>query len=273
MDILNKFEKFELNQRNRISKEDKEGCERIQAIYEQTLSAYKKWYDAYHAAKASIEEYNLRNLKLKDLSICECIEKLHNGLISSIYSYFTNKYKVKIINNFEDKNDYDYNHLNNTINTSPLDYKLYVEDIIKQLNGLDFESLRIKQLKEDIKGICQNRYNKEWNIDIKGNTIRFKGLVQLSFWGMDFDKFLKIESALSRFEFGNETKFSELNMIRKSWSLKWHEITPNIELNTTKNVKSLKFFQNGRVDVKFSSPEMAREFIQNWCGYTLSSVA
>lgn len=273
MDILTKFENFELNQGNRISKEDKEGCERIQAIYEQTLSAYKKWYDTYHTTKISIEKHDLYDLKLKDLSICERIEELHNSLISNIYSYFTNKYKVKIINNFEGKNDYGYNYSNSTINTSPLNYKLYVEDILKQLNGLDFENLRIKQLKEEIKDICQNRYNKEWKIDIKGSTIKFKGLVHLSYLGMEFDEFLKIESALSRFEFGNETKIPEFNKIRKGWYLKWYEIPPNMELNTTKKVKSLKFFQNGRVDIKFSSPEMAREFVQNWCSYPLSSVA
>ncbi len=44
MEIINKFKNFELSQEDRIPKEDKENCERIQAIYEQTLSVYKKWY-------------------------------------------------------------------------------------------------------------------------------------------------------------------------------------------------------------------------------------
>ena len=48
MNILSKFKDLELNQEDKIPKEDKENCERLQAIYQQTLSAYKKWYFDKH---------------------------------------------------------------------------------------------------------------------------------------------------------------------------------------------------------------------------------
>ena len=70
MNILNKNENFEIKQEDKILKEDRERCEKIQAIYEQTLSAYKKWYDIYHETKNCIEKHDFHNLELGDLSVC-----------------------------------------------------------------------------------------------------------------------------------------------------------------------------------------------------------
>ncbi len=268
MNILNKFENFEIKQEDKILKEDRERCEKIQAIYEQTLSAYKKWYDIYHETKNCIEKHDFHNLELGDLSVCKSIESLHNSLISNIYSYFTNKYNIDISKNYDEDNDFNYNYSNSTINTNPLDYKVYVNDILRQLDGFDFKSLRIKQLKEKIKDICQNRYNKEWGIEIKGNTIKFNDLLYWGYLGMETGKLLTIESALSWFEFGEETKIPEFNQIRNRYHIKWHEINPCMELST-KKIKSIKFFKNGRMDIKFSSPEIARKFISEWFGYPL----
>ncbi len=269
MNILNKFENFEIKQEDKISKEDRERCEKIQAIYEQTLSTYKKWYDIYHETKDCIEKHDFYSLELNDLSVCKNIESLHNGLISSIYSYFTAKYNIDINKNYDKENDFNYNYSNKTINTSPIDYKIYVDDILRQLNGFDFKSLRIKQLKEKIKDICKYGYgSNEWRVEIKGNTIKFNDLLYWGYLGMEIGKLLTIESALSWFEFGKETKIPEFNQIRTRYNIEWHEINPCMELSTNK-IKSIKFFKNGRMDIKFSSPEIARQFISEWCGYPL----
>ena len=229
MNILNKFENFEIKQEDKISKEDRASCEKIQAVYEKTLSAYKKWYAIYHETKSSIEKHDFYSLELDDLSVCQNIESLHNGFISNIYSYFTRKYNIEIVNNYEG-NNYDYNYSNKTINTTPLDYKVYVDDILRQLNGFDFKSLRIKQLKEKIKNIGKNRYSNEWKIEIKGSTIKFKDLLSWGYWGAEPDKLLMIESALAWFEFGEETKIPEFNQLRTGWNIKWDEIDPCMEL-------------------------------------------
>lgn len=268
MNILNKFENFEIKQEDKILKEDRERCEKIQAIYEQTLSAYKKWYDIYHETKNCIEKHDFHNLELGDLSVCKSIGSLHNSLISNIYSYFTNKYNIDINKNYDEDNDFNYNYSNSTINTNPLDYKVYVNDILRQLDGFDFKSLRVKQLKEKIKNIGKNRYSNEWKIEIKGSTIKFKDLLSWGYWGSAPDKILLIESALSWFEFGEETEIPEFNQIRNRYHIKWYEINPCMELST-KKIKSIKFFKNGRMDIKFSSPEIARKFISEWCGYPL----
>ncbi len=267
--ILNKFQNFELKQEDKIPAEDKETCEKIQSIYENALSTYKKWYNIYQETSKSVNEHNYYGLKIKDLSICEVIQDLHENLIYQIYNYFSSKYHVEIINNYSNKNKYDYNYSNNTINIAPLDYKVYVDDILKQLNGLDFKSLRINQLKEKVKYMCKNRYSNEWEIEIKGNTIKFNDLLSWGYWGTASDKLLIIESALSWFEFEEETKIPEFNYTRNMYYIKWDEINPIMELST-KKIKSIKFFKNGKMDIKFSSPEIARKFISEWCGYPLN---
>lgn len=270
MDILNKFANFELKQEDKIPKEDIGNCKKIQSEYENILAAYKKWYDIYHKTLQSTVKHDYCSLKVKDLSICKTIRQTHENFIYQIYDYFSSKYKVDLENIFTDKTDFDYNYENYTINTEPLNYKVYVDDILRQLDGLSFKDMRIKQLKEKIKSVCQNTYKDEWKIDIKGSVIKFKDLVCSN--GMcwcDCGKFYILEPALSWFEFNKEIKFKQFDFLRNSYSIKWEYINSNIELNTGK-IKLIKIFKNGRVDVKFSSPETAREFISDWCAYPLS---
>ena len=276
MDILNKFKNFELSQEDRIPKEDKENCERIQAIYEQTLSVYKKWYDIYHENSKLNQEHNYYSLQIEDLSICETIRHLHKNFIYRIYNYFSDKYKIDIkqltINDFFFK----CNHSKSTIDTNPLNYKTYVDKILKQLKGLSFENMRIKQLKEKLKNICKNNYSDKWKIDIKANIIKFNDLLSWNkyTWENDYKLYdqgnlLLLESALSFFEYRKEIGFSELKPIKQKYSVQWNNIENNIKI-TSQKIKSIKLFKNGRVDVKFSSSKFAREFIQCWCGYPLS---
>ena len=278
MDIINKFKNFELSQEDRIPKEDKENCERIQAIYEQTLSVYKKWYDIYHENSKLNQEHNRYGLQINDLSICETIGHLHENLIYRIYRYFSNKYKIDIkqpiINDFVFK----YNYSESTIDTNPLNYKTYVDEILKQLNGLSFENMRIKQLKENLKNICKNNYSDKWNIDIKANIIKFNDLLSWTkyTWENDYKLYdqgnlLLLESALSFFEYRKEIGFSELKPIKQEYIVQWNNIENDIKI-TSQKIKSIKLFKNGRVDVKFSSSKFAREFIKCWCGYPLSDV-
>lgn len=173
-------------------------------------------------------------------------------------------------NIFTDKADFDYNYENYTINTSPLNYKVYVDDILSQLGELNFEGIRIKQLKEKIKSVCKNTYKDEWKIDIKGSIVKFNDFICSN--GMcrcDCGNFYILEPVLSWFEFNKEIKFKQFDFLRNSYSIKWEYINSNIELNTGK-IKLIKIFKNGRVDVKFSSSEIARGFISDWCGYPLS---
>ena len=279
MNILNKFENFELKQEDKISKEDKENCEKIQAIYEKVLSAYKEWYDIYHQNLKFNDEHDYYGLKIKDLSICERIRGLHNDLIWQIYNYFSRKYGIDLKQIDIDKTAFNYDYQKSTINTNPLSYKVYIDDILKQLGGLNFENMRIKQLKEKLKDTCKNRYSNKWNIEIKGNVIKFDNLLSWNkySWENDYrasisDGFLVLKSSLSYFEYGKELNFVELSHLTRNCYIEWNDIENNIKINSQK-IKSIKLFKNGRVDVKFSSSELAREFIENWCGYSLSDVA
>ena len=140
--------------------------------------------------------------------------------------------------------------------------------LLRQLDGFDFKSLLIKQLKEKIKNIGKNRYSNEWKIEIKGSTIKFNDLLSWGYWGSAPDKILLIESALSWLEFGEETEIPKFNQVRNRYSMRWDEINSCMELSI-KKIKSIKFFKNGRMDIKFSSPEIAQKFISEWCGYPL----
>ena len=279
MNILDKFEGFEVKQEDKISKEDKENCEKIQAIYEKTLSVYKKWYDIYHENVKFNDEHSYNGLEIQDLSICDVIKKLHSNLIYQIYNYFSSKYKLKLEQINTNKLNFNYHYHKNTINTEPINHKLCVDDILKQLGGLSFEGMRIKQLKEKLKDTCKNRYSNKWNIEIKGDTVKFSDLFcwtkyswEDDYYFRSLDKFLLIESALSFFEYGKELNFVEFNQLRQSYNSKWNDIDENIKINSQK-IKSIKLFKNGRVDIKFSSPELAREFITQWCSYPLNKIA
>ena len=273
MNTINKIDTFELSQKHKTSKEDEENLEKMQSIYENTLLAYKKWYDIYHETVKSISEHNYYSLKLKDFSISEKIKTLNNDFISEIYNYFSSKYKIYLDMNFKNDLNSNDNDKDYIINKEPLNYKKYTNEILKQLGDLSFKEIRIKQLKEKIKNVCKNTYKNEWKVKIQGDTIKFNDLVSWYKYNwendyklVDIESFLLIESALSFFEYGKEIKFKEFAPIRFVYGTKWDSIEKNIKINS-KKIKSLKLFKNGRVDIKFCSSETAKEFIENWCGY------
>jgi len=276
MNILSKFKNFEVKHEDILSPEDRENCEKIQSIYENTLSIYKKWYDIYRENSKSNDEHNYYGLKINDLSICEKIEALDNNLIWQIYNYFSSKYKVNLSPINLDKSAINYNYQDSTISTIPLNYKVCVDDVLRQLNGLSFEIMRIKQLKKELKYACKNEYSDIWNIEIKNNIVNFNNFIKFSkstIWGTYLLKSVKnfplLELALSLFEHKKE-----MNLIgfKLQTDISIAYINQSIKLNSQK-IKSIKFFKNGRVDIKFSSPEIAREFITKWCGYPLNKIA
>jgi len=134
----------------------------------------------------------------------------------------------------------------------------------------------IKQLKKELKYACKNEYSDIWNIEIKNNIVNFNNFIKFSkstIWGTYLLKSVKnfplLELALSLFEHKKE-----MNLIgfKLQTDISIAYINQSIKLNSQK-IKSIKFFKNGRVDIKFSSPEIAREFITKWCGYPLNKIA
>ncbi len=278
MNILSKFNTFEVKQTDRISKEDKEFCEEAQKVYNNTLTKYKQWYDIYHNTEYTDEQREKfkYSILINPLGICEQIDELQKSFENCLYNYFRTKYQIDIKIGIGTPNS-NYNYRTKTMDIIFLDYNDYIDDIISQLGGLTFEELQTQQFKEKVRGICKSKWSDDWYFEIKGETLKFKRLICWRYdgrWDKDYniysgdtENYATIISALRKFDnsFGD---YQEINMLFRGGFRNFSEIESLISVNSNK-VKQIKLFKNGRVDIKFTRPEYCRRFTKEWCLYNV----
>lgn len=284
MSILEKFKNFEVKEEDQISDADKRFLENWEKQYESVIQFYRNVYEQSkdterHMDLSFIPQYS--SFRLEDFrdKVLETICAIQSQYPDHIYSHFRRGYQIEIKSNkdlLSEKYQVPYKATEEQVEKlfTLQDYHAYVADILNQTGGQTFDDLARQQLKEKMKEACLD-YNSNWKISLKGKTLKYTGWA-FSEWLQSYtseDKFIiKFSQALGYFIFGRNVIPYELLPITNKFRLEFNE-------NEMKNgfcfsesfiLEKIKFFKNGRVDIRFRKEENARKFISEWCGYPLA---
>lgn len=279
-DYLSLFDKIEVNQIQQISDHDKEYCENQQAYLDDTLKQLTIWYR--YLLEASVLElkendYYSRNER-GDIS-----KKYYSGDVHESVAYkayrFTPLYDLKHIEGLKYRASYLFeqrivNHFNSTYGLRIERKDLYknkefvyqpkydevIAYIIDSLDGRSFSDVAHKLHVDDFRKVVH------WKKPvIKGNTITVPDLLsfeynynnglRISYYSKD--RFTSIYKAIYYFETKLPAHTPET--VIEYWNENFARLDEPYTLKTTK-VTNLRFFKNGRVDIKFSDNQLAQEF-------------
>lgn len=298
MNLLEKFEAVTVQADQRISPSDKAFCEKHQAAYETAIQSFRElsffWEDMVARQKELLgeadsgsdryTEYLLsRNeLEISTEKVNSHIEHLHKRFIQNIVGHFNSVYRVSassgnICDNLLPKeperrrwdNEEEYKEYHTQMQALIVRYQDIVDQIILFLDGRSFSQQAFYELAEKCHKAAWNLYQKKPDYERKKNVIRFTGyFCSTSSWSRYVEwelesKMKEILRGIAHFETGSYQVypygFSEL--------LGYGRRSENEQaFSTCSKVTSLKMFKNGRVDVKFTTEDHAREFAESYLG-------
>jgi hypothetical protein len=259
-DIFSKFDNIEIDNNSRISANDEEFCKNQENQYKQFIDFSNNYMQYLENNSINNSMYSSNDL------IKEMTEERTNKkcwFINKIVEHFRSTYKVTLTSKpIQDKYSLDINY--NTI----------VSEIIEQLEGYNFRDKAEKEIKDEFKQTI--KYEK---VEIKNKKILIDSFFYAESWdygrGKQFkvsyssdDKFCKLFKALSHFLFGTNKDFNNyFDNIYDIITRKENDDVFKIHDITNKITQTLKLYKNGKIDIEFSTPEYARKFAKEYCGY------
>ena len=287
--ILAMFDSIEVRNEDKITKEDREFCERQQAALYVELDSLQKWYNLfYQDAQQYNESHRLEwatNGTVKDNkpwrdsdgipkdyknfsfetykplnNIVEKYQSAINEFGKRIVRHFREKYKLSVSSSDIDKE-------NTPMGFRPV-YQTYFDIVSEHLGGRSFRETAEDELIAEIQNIFRSRYHVSSPI-LKGDKITFLNVFNYDSWQwewykkvkIDWDNLRKIDSICRGLNFftdnslqGNRSIIFGVNWDSVDVS-KWYGLTTNSNIE-------VKLFKNGRIDVKFAGKSIAAECYQ-----------
>lgn len=283
-DMLAVFDQIEVDQEPEIPMDDKAYCERMQAQCHAALRHLKTWHDRFRSeAEKYSDQFAISYSPSGSVEISLLVRQDEQEQNEFKEYYF---YPFKIINNIADnyrracyffgsvimryfEEKYRFSILRpdceDTISVGFLpDYKLYVDHIISRLNGQTFrekaeEEIIIRSL------FASKRRERGTAPELRDNKILFYDIVEMD----DYQR------SIGRYQiaYGTDTF---VNNICAGWVLyatqsiqgnigsipefnqynvqvgKWYDMKMD-------KIEAIRFYVNGRIDVRFSTPTAAAE--------------
>jgi hypothetical protein len=280
-DMLSSIYKIEIHNEDKISDTDRIFCENQQARLYESLNEIDRWYAIFVEEAAKYKESHnvdyLPNGKVKRRDI-------HNyDYDKTDYSDFEFKpfgsIDKLVENNYKAVTAFAKSivrHFNNTYNVSvpypeidegklqmgfrPV-YLSYVNLVIEHLGGKSFRDTAEEELISRFhKAVRPSRWSKV-KPELKKDRITFPGIIRFDdFWPeknkMHYNYRQELENFCAGIAFGAD------NTLHGSTSIIIRFDSDNIDISqpynlTTTHAESIKFFKNGRIDIKFENAKMA----------------
>ena len=270
-DVLNKFDNLEIENIDKIEKEDKEFCEEEQLQYNVAITILNNFIsnfekvsgiNLFDSGKHRVESKNKYFDWYKFDKVAELTNETKKKFINNIIWYFEKKYNITI-NNESVIKKYDFS----------ITYDNILDEILIQLDGYSFKEKALKEIKEKMRSLIENRsYNK---LTVKNNKVIITNFYCLDSWDVKYgtckisynyrDNFDILFTALSHFE-QNATKNTYSGMMQKVNEYKNDDLFKEHTLLCIK-AESIKLFKNGKIEIKFLSNGQAQQFAKEYCGY------
>ena len=292
MGLLDKLEQVEIKADSRLPEDDLMFCETQQQAYDESRRAFREirrqWKKALQAQKDLLGTssdgslpYFGSNYRFGITDINRELEKLHSKFISELTRHFNTKYKVTISAEAIEEHliptepdpykcDKDTsNEYHRTLRALALHYEDVVDQMFIQLDGLSFVERAFQELRTKChKAVYWSNSNAGY--DRKGDTLRFGGYFCScdERWGREewrlAERMQDIFTAVAHYEtntFGRfPAGFSEL--------LGYSDVsTSQFQFPTCQKLVHLRMFKNGRVDLKFKTAALAKEFAETYLDF------
>ena len=292
MGLLDKLEQVEIKADSRLPEDDLMFCETQQQAYDESRRAFceirRQWKKALQAQKDLLGTssdgslpYFGSNYRFGITDINRELEKLHSKFISALTRHFNTKYKVTISAEAIEEHliptepdpykcDKDTsNEYHRTLRALALHYEDVVDQMFIQLDGLSF----VERAFQELRTKCHKAAywsNSNAGYDRKGDTLRFGGYFCScdERWGREewrlAERMQDIFTAVAHYEtntFGRfPAGFSEL--------LGYSDVsTSQFQFPTCQKLVHLRMFKNGRVDLKFKTAALAKEFAETYLDF------
>ena len=300
MSILDKFAAVEVKNDDRISATDKRFCEIQQEAYNtarESLQELKTFWSGIVAAQQEIfydlpkddrSSYThltyigaIKNLSAAD--ICKVIEDSHSTLIEQIVYHFNSTYNVSVSKSEVEEhllppeptergwrhNTEQLTQYHGSLQALVLQYNDILDQIFIQLGGRSFADRALDELKEKCHKAAWNSYRQTADFEVKKDVIRFSSYAckysdwcSRGEWELQ-DSTKNILRGIAHFE------TDSFHSIPYGFSnlLGWGGVKDSIiEFSTCDKVVQLKMFKNNRVDIKFASALLAKQFSEEYLG-------
>jgi hypothetical protein len=284
-DLLKVFDTIQVGNEEKISQSDLEFCQEQQAIVENALGALDKWYRIFHNEAIKLRESHQVKfqtsgsvdyrephkqhsfydsdyehcvfLPFKDIN--EIVEKRQRTIrvfINNILRYFNHIYGLTVP--FPEIND----------NEQPIDfvpqYMSYVDMVMVHLGGRSFRQTAEDELIHKIQKAV-HRYDRHDLPEIKSKSIVFHNLFSFDNFNLQYSQFKigwndaqHIETLCAGLAFYGQDRINGDSGIIYGFNRENVNITDWYPLSTSP-AEYMKFYKNGRVDVKFKDAASAED--------------
>lgn len=264
--LLEKFDIVMISNEQRISEEDNNYCIEEGRKYKEAIEVYKdvlqQFETIYNKYPRNINSYRKTGYIDNNYDINHTknrMQTIKDEFINGICYYFSKKYKITIERDFKDKYDLD------------ITYQDILNEIFVQLEGFNFNEKAVKELRDDfIKELGGRR-----NIEIKNNKISISNYIYFDSWSWSGtkisyrnDRVIALFKVLSHFEREeNDIIITFNNVINElQEGTKTYDIFRKYSFEHLDKVKNFKIYKNNKVDIIFTTKQLAEEFLNEYCG-------
>ena len=291
MNLLDKFEKVEIKAEDRISEIDRNLCEAHQQAYENVRISLPEFIfigkDLRETQKELLAGTGAGDTtylpkyvsEINDLALQEHLFLLHTTLIQQIVSYFNSTYCIELscskvmdaLLPSKPKDTYrdDFKERYHQYEENMLQLSIRYQDILAQLflqtEGRDFHSQALHELKDKCHRAAWNSDQGYPRYEQVKSILRFRqNACYYSQYGAPFSLSKDLGNILrgiAHFETGsfNTYPYGFSNLFHSTYNNEHY-------FPGCRKVEQLKMFKNGRVDIRFSSEPLARDFIEKYIG-------
>lgn len=296
MSLLEKFDAVVVQADNRISETDKYFCETHQEAYEAALTSFKElgffWEDMLKTQSDLLGPRHTnffydylsssKGPSISNHSIHAHIKCLHGEFIQTLVHHFNSAYHVTVSSSEVKKallpeepdsyrrvNEEDWDAYDEAMQTLTVKYADVVDQVILRLDGRNFVEQAFHELKTSCHKAAWNTYKQEPDFERKKDTIRFTGYgcsydtwSNVTRWELS-DSMKSILRGAAHFETGGYNMYPVGLSDLVGYGRVDHDL---VLFPSCTKLKHLKMFKNRRVDIKFASEALAKEFIDTYLG-------
>lgn len=296
MDLLQKFSEVEVKDDTRITAADKDFCKAHQAAYEYAKSALSElkyfWEDMVSnqgnllssiGEQPTLYLLNGHELKISSDHINEQIKSAHSTFISQLIYYFNKTYKIslspaevttallpkkpEVSHRFDELKE--WNAYEKAMLELSLQYTDILEQIFIRLDGRNLQEQAMHELLEKCHRAAWDSYHKRPEYVRKKAVLQFSSYACSYSTGYHYETWKlsgKIKDILQGIGHFETDSFSLIPDKVSSVINSYDFHTDSIEFPTCQKVQSIKFYKNGRVDIRFATEENAQKFIEKYLG-------
>lgn len=291
MGLLDKFNAVEIKADNRISEADREYCTTLQAAYDK---AKKQLNDVYTILiRVGNEQRQIMGDKAERMprfldgcsglvsQVDDDIMNRHSRFINAIVSYFEREYTVNLdrscicehlipkrpdSSRWDDSYKRDCEKYFQDIKSLSISYVNVIDEIYAQLDGFSFEERAVNELKKRCWEVVHpGRYyndNPEDQFEVKGSTLQLTYGCSHSSWYSDTWELTEtlrvVLNGIAHYFYGMMNYGSSMFPFASAYRVE----TDVFEYS--RFVLRIKFYKNGRVDIKFADSKCLNEFVEQY---------